>query len=66
MSDKLQSLKDLNECARGIDECSEDATCTNTKGSYECTCNQGLVQNLPIDFYNTKNLMLCWFLSSVY
>ncbi|XP_076821613.1 uncharacterized protein LOC143468345 isoform X3 [Clavelina lepadiformis] len=31
---------DFNECAVEND-CDEDAECTNTEGSYECTCNEG-------------------------
>ena len=32
---------DVDECARGIDECSMNAQCTDTMGSYNCTCNIG-------------------------
>lgn len=32
---------DDNECANGTALCSPDATCTNTPGSYTCTCNSG-------------------------
>ncbi len=30
---------DVNECDES--PCSPDATCTNTDGSYQCTCNAG-------------------------
>ena len=31
---------DANECALGTDNCvAPDATCVNTDGSFECTCN---------------------------
>ena len=30
---------DLDECAEGSDNC--DHNCTNTQGSFECTCNVG-------------------------
>eukprot|EP00117_Sycon_ciliatum_P008637 scpid11083/ scgid1619/ Fibrillin-2 len=35
---------DLNECAATHD-CSENATCTNTVGSFYCTCNVGYTGN---------------------
>uniref|UniRef100_A0A7E4VRT2 Nidogen n=1 Tax=Panagrellus redivivus TaxID=6233 RepID=A0A7E4VRT2_PANRE len=30
---------DIDECDSGISGCHEEATCTNTIGSYQCTCN---------------------------
>ena len=32
---------DVNECNSGSAECHDNATCTNTDGSYECTCDTG-------------------------
>ncbi|MCY0997150.1 FG-GAP-like repeat-containing protein [Myxococcus sp. MISCRS1] len=32
---------DVNECAAGTDNCDENATCTNTVGSFTCACNPG-------------------------
>ena len=32
---------DVSECCMDTDNCSPDATCTNTEGSFTCTCNQG-------------------------
>ncbi|XP_018097646.2 mucin-like protein [Xenopus laevis] len=32
---------DVNECAMGLSRCSVKAYCTNTFGSYTCTCNSG-------------------------
>jgi hypothetical protein len=32
---------DLNECALGTNDCSPDATCANTAGSFTCRCNTG-------------------------
>ena len=32
---------DIPECERGLDDCDTNATCTNTFGSYVCTCNTG-------------------------
>jgi hypothetical protein len=33
---------DIDECAEGTDDCDENSKCTNTNGSYECTCNYSL------------------------
>jgi hypothetical protein len=32
---------DINECQRNTDRCHQRATCTNTVGSYRCSCNTG-------------------------
>ena len=32
---------DVNECVLGTDMCNENATCENTIGSYNCSCNDG-------------------------
>ncbi|XP_035691358.1 fibrillin-3-like [Branchiostoma floridae] len=32
---------DIDECATGVHSCHQHATCTNTVGSYRCTCNSG-------------------------
>jgi hypothetical protein len=32
---------DIDECATGTDNCSVDASCTNTVGSFTCACNPG-------------------------
>ena len=36
---------DINECANGTATCSVNATCTNTRGSYTCTCKSGYTGN---------------------
>ncbi|APR88630.1 microneme protein 4 [Minicystis rosea] len=40
MSDGV-TCADVDECANGLAECSPRATCTNTPGSYTCTCDPG-------------------------
>ena len=35
------SCVDQNECLQDTDNCSADATCTNTVGSFTCECNPG-------------------------
>ena len=34
-------ISDVNECDSGTHNCSEDAVCKNTKGSFNCTCKPG-------------------------
>ncbi|TSC24659.1 EGF domain-containing protein [Corallococcus sp. Z5C101001] len=36
---------DINECTNGTAQCSTNATCTNTPGSYSCTCKAGYTGN---------------------
>ena len=37
----LFSLVDIDECKLNGDECDINASCNNTEGSYQCTCNSG-------------------------
>ena len=34
-------ISDIDECEVGTDTCDNHATCTNTDGSFTCTCNTG-------------------------
>jgi cysteine-rich repeat protein len=36
---------DVNECMDDEDNCSSDAACANTTGSFTCTCNSGFAGN---------------------
>ena len=36
-----ENKKDIDECDQEIDNCDVQATCTNTPGSYNCTCDIG-------------------------
>ena len=36
---------DINECLTARDDCSPDASCSNTYGSHVCTCNSGYTGN---------------------
>ncbi len=50
---------DDNECTLGTDNCSDDATCLNVPGSFECSCNPGYdgdgVSCTDIDECDTNN-----------
>lgn len=32
---------DVSECSSGLHSCSADAVCSDTKGSYKCSCKPG-------------------------
>ena len=38
-------VTDIDECQDGSHLCQEDATCNNTIGWYNCTCNPGFDGN---------------------
>ena len=41
VADGLGECLDINECMLGTDNCSANANCTNTSGSFTCACNAG-------------------------
>ena len=34
-------IQDIDECQAGTHKCQANATCINTAGGYNCTCNPG-------------------------
>ena len=36
---------DIDECALSGSKCHSNATCNNTDGSFQCTCNNGFSGN---------------------
>ena len=38
-------FSDNNECTLGTNNCHNNATCTNTDGSFTCACNTGYTGN---------------------
>lgn len=38
-------LTDVDECIDRIDDCAENATCTNEVGNFTCICNTGYSGN---------------------
>ena len=60
----LTFSKDINECLRNTHSCHDNATCTNTEGSFYCTCNVGYsgtgtfctgTVNIYLDRYDNDN-----------
>ena len=41
----LLTSVDIHECLRNEHNCHEDASCNNTKGSWDCFCNRGYEGN---------------------
>jgi hypothetical protein len=39
------NILDIDECERDMHECDGNATCTNTRGGYNCTCDNGFSGN---------------------
>ena len=39
------SFTDIDECSLSIDNCDLNSNCTNTNGSFFCTCNSGFSGN---------------------
>ena len=54
---------DIDECATGADNCDTNAACTNSPGSFACSCNQGYtgdgVTCMGICSLEFKQLLLC-------
>lgn len=44
-SKKNISFIDIDECSEGTNDCHVDSTCTDTEGSYICTCKNGFSGN---------------------
>ncbi len=49
---------DIDECSNNLDNCDSHASCTNTLGSFTCTCSHGYTGNgvtcTPVDACNNR------------
>ena len=52
----LPTVSDIDECRDGLDNCDEFASCTNTMGAFDCTCQNGFVGNGTTCTGNEKSL----------
>ena len=41
----INTSSDIDECSKGSDDCHDNATCIDTDGSYNCSCNSGYSGN---------------------
>ena len=41
----MDCFADIDECTSDPSPCNENADCTNSDGSYSCTCKQGFTGN---------------------
>ena len=49
---------DINECDKGINDCSADQTCNNTVGSFECLGTNKLILYSG-KYWREENLAIC-------
>ncbi|XP_077993211.1 protocadherin Fat 4-like [Glandiceps talaboti] len=55
----IMTTGDVDECNQGLDNCNSDATCTNTVGGYNCTCNDGYTGDGREDGNGCNNIDEC-------
>ena len=56
---------DVDECAQGVDNCRDYATCNNTMGSFECTCDEGFTEDGEICIGEYEIIVSCIQLSAL-
>ena len=52
---KGPNCRDIDECYLYMDDCQSDATCENTVGSYQCTCNERFFGNGKVECFPFEN-----------
>ena len=60
-SENLALCIDVNECDEGTAKCHSNATCSNTVGSYDCTC----VLGYSGDGFNCTSMLTKIFMPSI-
>ncbi|XP_037398382.1 adhesion G protein-coupled receptor E1-like isoform X8 [Pygocentrus nattereri] len=53
------TCKDVNECSKMTDFCGPNSKCTNTPGSYFCTCKEGFVSSNGETKFNASQGVTC-------
>ncbi|KAF5908795.1 CD97 antigen isoform X1, partial [Clarias magur] len=51
--------KDINECKESKSICGSNAECSNTPGSYYCTCDPGFVASNRQEQFNASQSVTC-------
>jgi hypothetical protein len=55
----ILSVAEINECD-GENDCHDNATCINTIGSYNCSCNDGFEGNGTLCQGRSKVYLFAW------
>ncbi|GCB71087.1 hypothetical protein scyTo_0010927 [Scyliorhinus torazame] len=59
-TDKTKTqCRDINECSDQPDACGHNASCENTRGSFNCTCHRGFVATNGRHTFNNKTATQC-------
>ena len=53
---------DIDECSRGLSQCVNNASCSNTNGSYHCNCDSGFSGDGFVQCSGTFNTQVFFFL----
>ncbi|XP_037398374.1 adhesion G protein-coupled receptor E2-like isoform X4 [Pygocentrus nattereri] len=57
--EESKGCRDMNECSKMTDFCGPNSKCTNTPGSYFCTCKEGFVSSNGETKFNASQGVTC-------